>query len=94
MLDEERDCLACVTKDADHVEGSELSLCDKCGNEIWVSPSGLRLQEERDLRLVCIPCATPDLLSGAAVVPVTPGQIRELASHAWKEHVWEKGGPA
>lgn len=95
MLDDEQDVLCCVTIDAAHAEGSVPRSCEICGTSIWLSPSGRRLQAEKNLKLVCLTCVGPDLLSGdAEIAPLNNDQRREIARELWKENIWKKGGPA
>lgn len=61
--------------------GSEQRNCGICGEPVFVSPSGLKfIEEEADLRLVCLDCAiveNPNLKFDRTV----PGSQAEIADH-------------
>jgi hypothetical protein len=75
----EQDVLVCVKQHEDHVELSELDVCRTCGCQVWVSPTGRQMQNEKNLRLTCFDCV--DDLPNAEFAPMTSEQFKELSNY-------------
>lgn len=85
MADGPSDSLVCSPRyspnghEYDQAAGSTFDFCERCGREVMVAPSGRRMIRERDLEIVCIPCAMAD--PEAEFSPPEPEQIEEVRRH-------------
>lgn len=85
------DVLVCVTvteADEPSVIGSEERECERCGNAIWVSPSGLKKLDEEEVTALCASCAVVYLKDGIFGESV---QLEELSDEQMAE-IAEAGG--
>ena len=70
--------IICVPIDLEHVKGSVVRQCEKCGGDIWVAPTSMAELKEGD-KLICLACIDLDLLiRDAEFGGFIPGQIEEL----------------
>jgi hypothetical protein len=62
--------------------GSVMRACGDCGTDVWIEQSGLELVTEKDLTIVCPPCAMARVQREGPpeFMPVTERQIAEAAA--------------
>lgn len=80
----EQDVLVCVNIDEEHVELSEIDVCRDCGQQVWVSPTGREMQQDKNLKLICKKCVAELMETTdqwALVEPPSPEQLAELISY-------------
>ena len=55
-------------------------VCCRCREQVWVAPTGLRIQREHGVAFLCLTCAFADeaLRDGIELHPLTPEQVREI----------------
>lgn len=58
------------------VEGSVVRRCERCGEEVYVSPSAFKIPVP--LEIVCLEHALEEVDAGAEVAPLTEDQVGEL----------------
>jgi len=69
------------SEDRAAVNGSEKDVCEDCGCDVWVSPSGRAMQAEHGAILRCIGCTTSFVTQHSGSVElanVTQAQIKEI----------------
>jgi hypothetical protein len=66
------------------IPGSVETVCAECGNPVLLAPSGQRIQDTQDPKLVCVKCANAHHAGwGGVVVPPNDQQVAELEAF-WK----------
>jgi hypothetical protein len=88
VIDKEADFLVCSRADSGNspwIKGSKILFCKNCASPTWVSPSGLKMLDEKELILICTICAgefarqrEEDGMPPIEVAPPTAEQIKEL----------------
>jgi hypothetical protein len=64
------------------VPGGVKRVCCRCTRQVWLAPSGMKVQREKAASLLCIPCylADPEALKGR-IFPLTAAQKKEIADY-------------
>ena len=75
--------VTCVRCDdlATPVVGSYRRQCSKCTKDVWISPATLKIQQEHDAIIICMPCTKQLVQNGdleAKPMPPTESQIDEF----------------
>lgn len=60
------------------VPGGVKRLCVRCGAQVWLAPSGMRIQREQAAVLLCIPCWWRDTDLAGKTPSLTEEQVREV----------------
>jgi hypothetical protein len=67
------------------VPGMTRANCVKCGYDVWISPSGMKIMEEKKARVVCDICLDPKLEKewGPPILPPNNDQITDIQDGLW-----------
>lgn len=55
--------------------GSIVECCEKCGQDVWIAPTGQDRLRAEPMRILCLPCAAPEL-QGPEDIEEIPPEIR------------------
>lgn len=61
------------------IAGGVKRVCCRCRQQVWLAPTGMRIQRERGASLLCIPCWLADR-ECSKQVEMTPEQLKEIAA--------------
>jgi hypothetical protein len=91
-MKEEQECIECMRANgqAPLIPTSTQETCRLCGELVWISPESLKLVKEKNLTIICSPCAAA-LRKKVEVrdLPLTPGQQKELEQARNKRRFFE-----
>ena len=62
------------------VLGGVKRVCCRCRAQVWVAPTGLRIQREHGVAFLCLTCGFSDeaVREGIQIHSLTPEQVREI----------------
>lgn len=78
---EDTDTILCVRIEDDFpfVMGSTKKKCNKCGAQVWLSPSAQQYEKTHKLRIICIPCGKKEIgIEGLKQIKLYSGQTKEI----------------
>jgi hypothetical protein len=66
--------------------GAVPAKCALCAADVTIAPSGQRMLRDKELTILCIPCAQQTIAADPRpeIAPVTFEQTRELLEHAFQ----------
>lgn len=81
--------IICTPENNPHIKNSTLDKCSECGQPVWVAPSGRKLLAEHpNMKIICIPCATPKIERDSKFMPINEEQKGELREYVQEISKW------
>lgn len=70
------------------VDGASKAKCEKCQYDVWISPSSLKIRENKGAIIVCNICEDLRLKPGVPipVLPLNNDQITEIKDALWNRN--------
>lgn len=62
---------------SDPVHGSKQANCTRCLTPVWVAPTSLKLMEQEEIEVQCLPCGMKNIEPGSEFA-AAPGAIEEM----------------
>ncbi len=82
---EEKNFLICGSAETEpHIPNSTLADCERCGEKVWLAPSGVITRDEMECIVLCMDCGLKEMQEKAAsgeevqVAPISERQRKEV----------------